>query len=290
MNNAFAEWDDPHGRRANPGGPTARTPTSSASSSPCSTVSQPAGTYFWRTCGELYLMERDLRTDRRWLADPDGAAAAGCAFRADESRVCVAFGHRAVVWRLDDAEAPPLKLRGHKATGACGRLPAWRRDSVHCRNGRQPCGSGTRTPGRSSGRSTGASARCDNAAVSPDGTLCAAGGEDGAHRSSGMWICEVLKCSSGKRTKGKIESAAFSADGQLLATANRRHPRAVPVGADHRGSSSASSTGHRDGKVGRLRPGRPRCSPPAPVRSVTVWRTDTWGLDQRTAHEIRLLN
>ena len=138
----------------------------------------PAGTYFWHSGIALVLKDAKSLTEVRRLTDPDGALPAGCAFTADESRVCVAFGHRAVVWRLDEDKAQPVKLRGHKhQVRAVGFLP----------------GGGTVLTAAMDGTvrlwdaNTGAEQRSFDwgigkvrvAAVSPDGTLCAAGGDDG---------------------------------------------------------------------------------------------------------------
>lgn len=178
MNSAFAEWDDP----ARPAGEPRRADRTHADRLgflfPMQYGFSPAGTYFWRTCGDLYLMGGDLRTDRRCLDDPGGAAAAGCAFDREEARVCVAFGHRAVVWRLDDAAAPPLKLRGHsRQVRAVGFLPDGGTVLTAAMDGTV----------RLWDTATGAEQRSFDwgigkvraAAVSPDGTLCAAGGDDG---------------------------------------------------------------------------------------------------------------
>jgi WD40 repeat protein len=177
-NNQFAEWDDP-ARPAREPRLCDRTHVNRLGIHyPFLYGFSPAGTYFWRTAHDLTLFDANFRTERRKLHDPDGAAVAGCAFPPDESRVCVAFGHRGVVWRLDDANAPPVKLRGHKQqVRAVGFLPGGGTILTAAMDGTVRLWDAT----------TGAETRSFDwgigkvrvAAVSPDGAMCAAGSDDG---------------------------------------------------------------------------------------------------------------
>jgi WD40 repeat protein len=138
----------------------------------------PGGKYFWGAWGTVHLFDATTLEPRRMLTDPDGAGAMAVGFAQDESRVCVAFGHRAVVWRLDDPQAPPLKLRGHKQqVRAVGFLPGGGAVLTAAMDGTV----------RIWDANTGTEQRAFNwgigkvrvAAVSPDGTMCAAGSDDG---------------------------------------------------------------------------------------------------------------
>src|SRR5262249_15217616 len=63
---------------------------------------------------------------RRTLHTPWGgrASAATFAFTPDESRLVVAFGHSAVVWRVGEWGAPPVRIAGHgNLVRAVGFLP-----------------------------------------------------------------------------------------------------------------------------------------------------------------------
>lgn len=174
----FAEWDEPARPEPAPRPPDRQPGPSVAPYLPFVFGFSPGGRYFWRTGGELALLAPNMVTPLRRLEDPDGASASGCAFTPDDARVCVQFGHRAVVWRLDEPHAPPVKLRGHKGQmRAVGFLP----------------GGGTVLTAAMDGTcrlwdaNTGAELRSFDwgigkvrvAAVSADGALCAAGGDDG---------------------------------------------------------------------------------------------------------------
>ncbi len=174
----FVEWDDPARAEERPRAPDRQRGPTISYYYPFGFGFSPAGTYFWRAAHNLDLWDGDLGTVKRRLADPDGAGATGCAFTADDSRVCVSFGHRGVIWRLDEPAAPPVKLRGHsRQVRTVGFL----------------AGGGTVLTAAMDGTvrlwdsTTGAETRSFDwgigkvrvAAVSPDGTLGAAGGDDG---------------------------------------------------------------------------------------------------------------
>jgi WD40 repeat protein len=112
------------------------------------------------------------------LVDPLGANASAVAFTPDESRIAVAFGHRAASWRLDHLLARPLLLRGHSLlVRALGFLPG----------GELLLTAGLDGTARIWDVETGAERRTFDwgigkirvAAVAPDGLTCAAGGDRG---------------------------------------------------------------------------------------------------------------
>ncbi len=138
----------------------------------------PAGSYFWRKTGHISLYNAASYTLRHSLTDPDGASATAVAFSQDEKRVCVAFGHRAVIWTPEQPGAKPVKLRGHKQqVRAVGFLPGGNTVLTAAMDGTV----------RLWDANTGAETRSFDwgigkvrvAAVSPDGTMCAAGSDDG---------------------------------------------------------------------------------------------------------------
>jgi WD40 repeat protein len=116
---------------------------------------------------------------RRVLSAPVGnASAATFAFTPDETRLVVAFGHSSAVWRLDELTAPPVKCGSHgNLVRAVGFLPGGGTVLTAAMDGTVRLWDST----------TGAETRSFDwgigkvqaAAVSPDGTLCAAGGDDG---------------------------------------------------------------------------------------------------------------
>ena len=117
---------------------------------------------------------RPLRT----LVDPRGANASVVAFTPDESRIAVAFGHRAAVWKLDHLLGRPLLLRGHSLlVRALGFLPG----------GEMVLSAGMDGTARLWDTNSGSERRAFDwgigkirvAAVSPDGLTCAAGGDGG---------------------------------------------------------------------------------------------------------------
>lgn len=139
----------------------------------------PAGKYFCVAEREMHLLDAATLDPRRVLRAPVGTASASAfAFTPDESKLVVAFGHGAAVWRLDEPGAGPVRITGHgNLVRAVGFLP----------------GGGTVLTAAMDGTvrlwdaATGAEQRSFDwgigkvraAAVSPDGTLCAAGGDDG---------------------------------------------------------------------------------------------------------------
>jgi WD40 repeat protein len=138
----------------------------------------PTGKYFWAIWGDLLLFDADTFTPRHRLADADGASAKAVGFSQDESRVCVAFGHRAAIWRLDDIQARPVKLRGHKQqVRAVGFLPGGNLVLTAAMDGTvRIWNAHTGTEERAFDWGIG---KVRIAAVSPDGTMCAAGGDEG---------------------------------------------------------------------------------------------------------------
>jgi WD40 repeat protein len=138
----------------------------------------PGGKYFWGSWGTLSLFDAATFEPRRTFVDPDGASAMAVGFSQDESRVCVSFGHRAVVWRLDEAQAPPVKLRGHKQqVRAVGFLPGGGTVLTAAMDGTvRLWDANTGTEQRSFDWGIG---KVRVAAVSPDGTMCAAGSDEG---------------------------------------------------------------------------------------------------------------
>jgi len=177
-NALFSEWDDPARPSIHPR-PADRTYSNRRGYSfPFLYGFSPSGRYFWRTAVSLVLYGSDLKTEQRQLSDPDDASAAGCAFTPDESRVCVAFGHRAVVWQLDDPQEPPLKLRGHKQqVRTVGFLPGGGTVLTAAMDGTVRLWDvNTGTEQRSFDWGIG---KVRVAVVSPDGMMCAAGSDEG---------------------------------------------------------------------------------------------------------------
>lgn len=179
INQRFAEWDEPARPSKKQRKPDRQRGVPVAPYPPSLFGFSPAGTYFWRTGYTLELWNPDIIKVKRRLTDPDeGATASACAFTADDARACIAFGRRAAVWRLDEPDAPPVKLSGHGAqvrtvgflasgttvftAGMDGTVRLWNPDT----------GAETRSFDWGIGK-------VRVAAVSPDGTLCAAGGDDG---------------------------------------------------------------------------------------------------------------
>jgi WD40 repeat protein len=174
----FAEWDDP--ARPTPGQRRCDRyrPLPDGFYYPFQMGYSPGGRYFWVTSHTLMLYHPATLALGGTLADDEGAGAMAVAFTPDESRVCAAFGHRAAIFRRDEPHEPPVKLRGHKQqVRAVGFLP----------------GGGTVLTAAMDGTvrlwdaNTGAEQRSFDwgigkvriAAISPDGTTCAAGSDDG---------------------------------------------------------------------------------------------------------------
>ena len=91
--------------------------------------------------------------------------------------MCVSFGHRAAVFRLDDPGAPRVKLRGHRQqVRAVGFLPHGTVLTAAMDGTVRLWDADTGTEQRAFDWGIG---KVRVAAVSPDGTLCAAGSDDG---------------------------------------------------------------------------------------------------------------
>ncbi|MBM3981838.1 MAG: WD40 repeat domain-containing protein [Planctomycetes bacterium] len=140
----------------------------------------PKGTYFCVAEWGFQLSDGATLARQGVLRAPHGDASASCfAFTPDEDRLAVGFGHRAAVWRVPDKwDAKPVLCGSHGAlVRAVGFLP----------------GGGTLLSAAMDGTvrlwdsGTGAEVRAFDwgigkvqaAAVSPDGALCAAGGDSG---------------------------------------------------------------------------------------------------------------
>lgn len=175
-NNGLVEWDQP--RHA---GPAARAPdrTYMGFGHSAQFGFSPRGTWVYRALVRVSLYDpSNLAAERDSFSDPQGSGPTAVAFTPDESRVCAAFGHRAIVWRLDDRTAPPLHLKGHGAqVRAVGFPPDGRTVLTAAMDGTV----------RVWDANTGAEVRAFEwgigkiraAVVSPDGALCAAGSESG---------------------------------------------------------------------------------------------------------------
>jgi WD40 repeat protein len=139
----------------------------------------PKGTYFCGAEWAMRLCDPNTFKELRTLRAPVGnASAATFAFTPDESRLVVAFGYSAAVWRVGEWDVPSVRIPGHtNLVRAVGFLP----------------GGGTVLSAAMDGTvrlwdsTTGAETRSFDwgigkiqaAAVSPDGTLCAAGSDSG---------------------------------------------------------------------------------------------------------------
>jgi WD40 repeat protein len=139
----------------------------------------PKGTYF---CGAEWLMhlcDPVTLAVRRTLSAPVGdASAATFAFTLDEERLVVAFGFGAAVWRVGEWETKPVRIAGHgNLVRAVGFLPGGATVLTAAMDGTvRLWDSSTGAETRSFDWGIG---KVQAAAVSPDGTMCAAGGDDG---------------------------------------------------------------------------------------------------------------
>lgn len=177
----LVSWGDP----TRPTGPALRPADTSHPSEHRGTTRigfSPTGTYF--CVAEWFLRLHDAATQKEVavLRDPGsstrlGASATAFAFTPDESRLVVAQGHRATVWAPSEPKRPIGQIAGNgKMVKAVGFLP----------NG-QVLTAGMDGTARVWDATTGAEVRSFDwgvgkvqaAAVSPDGTLCAAGSDDG---------------------------------------------------------------------------------------------------------------
>jgi len=139
----------------------------------------PRGTWFYRaSIGLTLYAANELTTELRTLSDPNLTVPTAVAFSADESRVCIGFGHRARVWRPHEPDAPSLHMKGH---GAQVRAVGFSTD------GRTVLTAAMDGSVRVWDANTGAEVRAFEwgigkiraAVVSPDGALCAAGSDSG---------------------------------------------------------------------------------------------------------------
>jgi WD40 repeat protein len=139
----------------------------------------PKGTYFCIAEWHMHLLDGTTLEPRRVLSAPVGSAsAAAFAFTPDEMRLAVAFGHSSAVWRLDEPDAPPVRCGSHgNLVRAIGFLPGGGTVLTAAMDGTvRLWDSITGAETRSFDWGIG---KVQAAAVSPDGTLCAAGGDDG---------------------------------------------------------------------------------------------------------------
>jgi WD40 repeat protein len=113
----------------------------------------------------------------RELRDPGGAKATLFAFNRDDTLVAVAFGQRVAVWALADADAPPVQLRGHTGmVRAAGFLPSGGLLTAGMDGVVRVWDANSGNELRSHDWGIG---KVQAATVSADGTLCAAGSDDG---------------------------------------------------------------------------------------------------------------
>lgn len=139
----------------------------------------PKGTYFCIAEWQMWLYEPSALELRRTLRAPLGdASAAAFAWTPDESRLAVAFGHGAAVWRADDWTAPPVRIPGHgNLVRAVGFLPGGGSVLTAAMDGTVRLWDST--TGAETHQFDWGIGKVQAAAVSPDGTMCAAGGDDG---------------------------------------------------------------------------------------------------------------
>jgi WD40 repeat protein len=138
----------------------------------------PRGRFFCLVERNLELYDPETLRRLHTFVDPGGANASAVAFTPDESRVVAAFGHRALLWRLDEPRARPVVLRGHALlVKAVGFLPG----------GETVLTAGMDGTARLWDANTGQELRAFDwgigkvrvAAIAPDGLTAAAGGEKG---------------------------------------------------------------------------------------------------------------
>lgn len=139
----------------------------------------PTGRYFCIAEWEMHLLDAVTLEPRcRFRAPVGNASASAFAFTPDESKLAVALGHGAAVWRLDAPDAPAVHIKGHgNLVRAIGFLPGGEAVLTAAMDGTvRLWDAGTGAEVRSFDWGIG---KVQAAAVSPDGTLCAAGGDDG---------------------------------------------------------------------------------------------------------------
>lgn len=139
----------------------------------------PKGTYFCVAESNMWLHDPVTLAERRRLRAPHGSASASAfAFTPDEARLAVAFGHRAAVWNTAAWDEKPVRIAGHgNLVRAIGFLPGGGTVFTAAMDGTvRLWDSTTGAEQRSFDWGIG---KIQAAAVSPDGTMCAAGGDDG---------------------------------------------------------------------------------------------------------------
>jgi len=147
----------------------------------------PAGTYFCIAEWHMHLFHsKDLKTFRQYRDPtgrpsddgfPQGASVNAFAFKPDDSRLALALGHHAVVWSPDDFEAGPVKIAGHgRMVKGIGFLPDGNLLTAGMDGTVRVWNPDTGVELQSFDWGVG---KVQCAAVSPDGTLCAAGSDDG---------------------------------------------------------------------------------------------------------------
>jgi WD40 repeat protein len=174
----FAEWDDPTRPDTLPRRCDRYHSPPAGFNYPFQMGFSPGGTYYWAAGLTLVLLEPTSFALRRTLTDDEGASATNVGFSTDDSRVCVAFGHRATIFRLDDTRANPVKLRGHKQqVRTVGFLPGGNLVLTAAMDGTvRIWNADTGTEERAFEWGIG---KVRVAAISPDGTMCAAGSDEG---------------------------------------------------------------------------------------------------------------
>ncbi len=181
----FGEWRDPTAlAREHPRPPDRVYPVPHRG--PTRIGFSPAGTYFCVAEWYMHLFHPKPFKPYRQFRDPlskaapegmEGASVKAFAFTPDESRLVLALGHRAVVWSPADLDAEPVLIAGHgKKVMAVGFLPDGNVLTAGMDGTARVWDSNTGADIRSFDWGIG---KVRVAAVSPDGTLCAAGSDDG---------------------------------------------------------------------------------------------------------------
>lgn len=140
------------------------------------------GAYFCIAGWYFHLLNARTMKETRQFRDPtpksaEGASVSAFAFSADDSRLVLGLGHRAVVWSPADVEANPVHIAGHgKTVKAVGFLPDGNVLTAGFDGTARVWDSNTGAELRSFDWGIG---KVRVAAVSPDGTVCAAGSDDG---------------------------------------------------------------------------------------------------------------
>jgi WD40 repeat protein len=179
ITHGLAEWTEVTGPGREPRYPARTRPLPShVVYYPLRLAYSPRGRFLCFLERNLTLTDPDSPRTFHTLVDPRGANASAVAFTPDESRIAVAFGHRAAIWKLDQLLARPLLLSGHSLlVRALGFLPG----------GELLLTAGMDGTARLWDANTGAERRAFDwgigkvraAAIAPDGLTCAAGGDRG---------------------------------------------------------------------------------------------------------------